>query len=39
MKYIHCTSTIIDAGSDVPALLLAVQLYDPDLSLCMLGIV
>lgn len=37
--YSHCTSTLIINGSDVPIELLAVQLYDPDLFLCMLGIV
>ena len=37
--YIHCTSTSIVAGSEVPTALMAVQLYDPILPLCMLCIV
>ena len=37
--YLHCTSTLIVAGSEVPTVVLAVQLYDPDLLLCMLEIV
>ena len=38
-RCIHCTSRFTVAGSDVPTELLAVQLYDPELPLCMLGIV
>ena len=37
--YIHNTSTIILAASEVPTVLLAVQLYDPDIPLCMFEIV
>ena len=37
--YLHSTSTYIVAASEVPTVLLAVQLYDPDLPLCMFGIV
>ena len=36
---IHCTSRRIVVASEVPTELLAVQLYDPELPLCILGMV
>lgn len=36
--YSHCTSILISTTSDVPTELLAVQLYDPDLFLCIFRI-
>lgn len=39
MKYSHCISILISTASDVPAELLAVQLYDPDIFFCIFGTV
>lgn len=39
MKYSHCVSIIISTTSDIPAELLAVQLYDPDIFLFIFGTV
>ena len=36
-NHLHCTFTLTVAAPEVPTLLLAVQLYDPELPLCMLG--